>query len=386
MNTATRAFGFLLAGFLACPPPGLPRVGAAPAPSKSASAESAKWGEQTSGQIRAAFFMADRSLYAEDVGIARPHKPHPAWLWDASVQLAALCAAARVEPEKYLPRVKEYAAGLRAYRTHNHGVTGMDVNPPPKNPDRYYDDNAWAALSLLEAYELTRDPQDLKLATDAFTFAASGEDAVQGGGLYWREDNHKTKNACSCGPAMLDALVLHRITGNAEYLATGKRLYEWTRKRFQDDDGLIFDSMRVSDGRLNRSKFSYNSAAVCRAAVLLFQTTKERQYLDEAKRIAGAAEKQWVRKDGIIAGDGKFSHKLLEAFLALYDADHDPHWLQVTSRSVTALRDHRDKNGWYPQHWDAVPTTAIDPVRLIDQSSAARAYWLAAGHGVPSKP
>src|SRR5436853_623287 len=75
----------------------------------------AAWGAQTLIQIDSSFYMVDRALYAEQINTGKP--PHPAWTWDASVQLGALCSAARRQPQTYLPRVKAYAAALRAYRT-----------------------------------------------------------------------------------------------------------------------------------------------------------------------------------------------------------------------------------------------------------------------------
>src|SRR5947209_17784375 len=108
--------------------------------------------------------MPKKSLYAEQIGTGK--EPSPSWTWDASMQLGALCSAARLEPATYLPPVKAYAAALRSYRTTYHNRPGFDVNPGPKNPDRYYDDNAWISLALLEAYDLTHDPKDLAYSTD----------------------------------------------------------------------------------------------------------------------------------------------------------------------------------------------------------------------------
>ena len=339
--------------------------------------ELTEWAVSTLDQIQSEFYIPKSGLYAEEIGAGV--KPHPAWLWDASVQLSALTAAARSQPDKYLPLVKSYAAALRSYRTHNHDVVGLDVNPPPKTPDRYYDDNAWIVLSLLEAYDLTHDPQDLKLATDAYSFVMSGADDALGGGIYWHEDRKDNKHACSCGPAMLDALRLYQITSDRAYLKTATSLYDWTRQRLQDHDGLIFDSIHVADGKINKAKFTYNSATIVRAAAVLYQITGEKPYLDEAERVARACEHRWVRSsDGLIADDGKFGHKLIEAFCAVHDVDHDPHWPAVITRCVAALRHHRDSHGWYLKRWDATPPEVIEHPRLIDQASAARAFWLAA--------
>ena len=341
----------------------------------------AEMGAQILAKIQGSFYMPDRSLYALETNIGKPS--HPSWIWDASIQLGALCAAARVEPKTYLPQVKAYAAGLRSYRTMYHDRPGLDVNPPPKPTDRYYDDNAWICLSLLDAYELTHDPKDLALATDAYHFAMSGEDETLGGGIYWHEDQTRSKNACSSGPAMLAALKFYELTKQQSYLATAKRLYDWTRKRLQDKDGLVFDSIRVPSGGINRAKLTYNSGTLIRTACKLYQITAEKQYLEEARRIGHAAEERFVRKDdGIIPGAGKLGVKLIEGFLDLAEVDHDEHWKQVVGRCLHSLESHRNENGWYPAEWQQPPPTADQPVRLIDQSAVARAYWVAAEHGV----
>lgn len=350
-----------------------PAAGAEPSTAPSAPAQ---WGKETLAKIQSAFFIPSRGLYA---GEAESAKPRPAWVWDASIQLGALCAAARVEPAQYLPRVKAYAAALRAYRTTYHDRPGLDVNPPPKPTDRYYDDNAWICLSLLEAYELTHDQKDMDLAMDAYRFAMSGTDDALGGGIYWHEDRPTSKNACSSGPTMLAAMKLYKITKDKKYLETTLRLYDWTKAHLQDTDGLVFDSIAVPAGSINRAKYTYNSATLIRAACALHQATGDQQYLDEAQRVAKAAEKRFVREDdGIISGAAKLGVKLVEAFLDLYSLDHDEHWKSIVQRCLTSLREHRDANGWYPQSWQS---TAVPgkPARLIDQAAPARAFWLLAG-------
>src|SRR3954466_5022599 len=183
-------------------------------PARAADPTLQKWAAETLSKIDAGFWMPQASLYALETNNNK--RPRPAWVWDASIQLGALCSAARLSPQTYLPKVKAYATALRTYRTTYHDRPGLDVNPAPKPPDRYYDDNAWISMSLLEAYELTKDPKDLALARDAFNFAMSGEDDKSfGGGIFWHEDQTKSKNACSSGPAMLAAMRFHKATGEA---------------------------------------------------------------------------------------------------------------------------------------------------------------------------
>jgi hypothetical protein len=344
----------------------------------------AHYGAQTLTFIHATFYMPDRHLYALAANDPKQKSPRPAWIWDASIQLGALCSAARQDPRTYLPQVRAYATALRTYRTTYNNRPALDVNPPPKKPDRYYDDNAWICLSLLEAYDLTKDPADLKLATEAYDFLLSGEDTnTLGGGIYWHEDQTKSKNACSSGPAMLCALAFHKLTNEPRYLDTAKRLYDWTRAHLQDTDGLVFDSIAVPSGNVNRARFTYNSATLIRAAAILHRVTGEQAYLDEARRVARAAEARFVRKDdGVISGSGKLGVKLVEAFLELHVTDHDDHWRQLVGRCLASLHAKRNARGAYPDQWQYPPPQEAAPIRLIDQAAPARAFWVAAEHGV----
>jgi uncharacterized protein YyaL (SSP411 family) len=178
-------------------------------------------------------------------------------------------------------------------------------------------------------------------------------------------------------------MMLHKVTGEAKYLESAKRLYDWTRAHLQDpQDGLVFDSISVPAGQLERAKYTYNSATLIRAACMLYRQTKDKAYLDEAQRVARAAEGRFVRSsDGVIRGSGKLGVKLVEGFLELYEVDRDEHWRQVVGKCLGALHRRRNADGWYAQDWQA-GLSGGRPVRLIDQSAAARAYWLGAEHGV----
>ena len=294
--------------------------------------------------------------------------------------LSALAAAARVDRQTYLLMLREYVDALRTYRTQRNGITGFDVWPAPKPTDRYYDDNAWIALALAETYNATQEQRDLELTDEALRFALSGEDAKLGGGIYWHEDRHDRKHAVSTAPATCAALELFRATGNRSYLATGKRLYAWTAAHLLDSDSLYADSIAVADGTIDHAKYTYNSAMMIRCACLLHAATGESRYLLQAQATARAAEAYWVRpSDGAIRAESAMAGRLCEAFGFLRDEDGDPHWALIAARATKCLHDHcRDPNGWYTNRWDAQNVAALDPIRLIDQAAAARAFWATA--------
>jgi uncharacterized protein YyaL (SSP411 family) len=337
-----------------------------------------QWGEETQEVLHKDLWLPEKKLYAERINLETGKPDHPSFMWGVGVQLSALAAAAMVEPDKYLAPMRDYADAIQVYWWEHDGIEGFDVQPGPKASDRYYDDNAWLVLALAEVFEVTKDKKYLDRSAATFRFVMSGEDDKLGGGLYWRELEKTTKNTCTNAPAIVSALRLHQLTKDDKHLETAKRLYAWTKSKLQDGDGLFWDNLRL-DGRVDRRKFTYNSALMIRANCLFHEINGEAVYLDEAQRIARAAEKRWIAESGAVSDGGKFAHLLLESFLELHNRDKDPHWHEVVTRCLVHLHDKmRDENGRYPHRWDRAWGRPLRSVMLLDQASPARIYWLAA--------
>ena len=205
------------------------------------------WGLSVIGQIEKEYSLPSRSLYADTLQPGGSSSNQPAFMWGCGVQLTALVSAARADRRTYLPALRRYITGLDVYWSKADPVPGYDVLPGPKSPDHYYDDNEWLVLALAEAYEVTRDATTLDRAEKSFNFVMSGEDKHLGGGLYWHEQEKKSKNTCSNGPAIVAALRLFQITKRAAYLDIARRLYVWTNERLQD---------AVRDKTISRNFFS----------------------------------------------------------------------------------------------------------------------------------
>ena len=342
-----------------------------------------QWGEETQAMIDKGFWIPDRNLYTDEVQTAAPAPKGPAFMWGCGVELTALVGATRLEPKTYAPQLLRYSQGLQIYwqdatNKDTKGIGGYDVLPVPKPLDRYYDDNAWVVLAFAEAYEVTGNVQYRDWAERTLRFVLSGEDTQLGGGLYWKESEHSSKNTCTNAPAISGALRLYQLTRKPEYLATARRLYTWTNAHLQDTDGLYFDNIKL-DGTVDKAKFSYNTALMIRANCLLHAVTKEPQYLTEAQRVAHAAAAHWVKPSGAMSDDAQFAHLLLESFLYVYDEDHDPQWKTLAARTLSYVHhDLRDPHGYYGKRWDTPQPTALDKAALILQASAARAYWIGA--------
>jgi hypothetical protein len=370
---AIRPVAFSLIGILA--------IGSAGAMDERVEAPGfAKWGAEALERIHADLWMEQRGLYAErrHFGGSREGQSqnpgtrrvgfHPAFMWGAGLQLTALTAAAKVEPDRYLKQARDFVDAIEVYWLGHNGISGYDVQPGPKESDRYYDDNAWIVLALLELHELAKDQKHLDRAEETHRFVMSGRDEKFGGGLYWRETPRETKNTCTNAPAIVSALRLHQITREPQHLKDAVELYEWTKKTLQDEDGLYWDHVGPG-GKIDRRKFAYNTAVMIRAACLLHQITG----------MAEAAEKHWVRPDGAIADGGQFAHMLLEAFVELDEAAGGGGWSDLARKSVVYVRENlRDENGRYGSRWDRPVTEPVNHVMLLHQASAARELWVAA--------
>lgn len=339
-----------------------------------------KWGAESLGSIHSALWMSKQRLYSEEVQSSDPKPLSPAFMWGSGVQLSALVAAAQADGE-YTAEARSYSDALQSYWTVHNGVGGYDVQPNPGHSDRYYDDNAWLVLSLSDLYEITKDAEFRSRAEKAFRFVLSGEDKLLSGGIYWRENERDVKGTCSNAPTAAGAIRLYQITGKKKYLADAKRLYDWTNSRLRDSDGLFWNDIKTS-GAIEKRKWSYNSALMIRANCLFHRITGDRKYLAEAQRIAHAAEQMWVdRSTGAITDEAPFAHLLCEAFLALHDEDHDSRWLNISRRAAAFLHERvKDSNGHYGRRWDTPPDKPLATWRLIDDASAARAYWMLARH------
>jgi len=326
-------------------------------------------------RIREGFYLPSSKLYAETL-----NGTEPAFNWSCGVWLTALTAAAR-QDRRLVPVMTEYAVSLRQYWNDSGPVPGYDVLPGFKPVDRYYDDNAWMVLALVEAYEISRDKAMLQDAEKAMTYVMSGLDEKLGGGIYWREsDRGASKNTCSNAPAAAALLALYSQTKRPADLKQAKAIYDWTYRTLRDpQDGLMWDNIRA-DGAIEKYKWSYNTALMIRSALDLYRFTKDKRYRTDAIAFCRASKAHWlVPGTGEIRCEGKFAHFLVEVWqlatvrIPELRADLDPAVSEVLGRLSRS-------NGWSPSRWDVsqppagkVPLIDQAKVPLIDQAAVARA-------------
>ncbi len=214
--------------------------------------------------------------------------------------------------------------------------------------DRFYDDNIWLGIDFLEIYGLTGNKSYLNSSEAIWKFLESGRDSVLGGGIYWCEQKKVSKNTCSNAPASVLALKLYETTGNELYLKAGKELYHWTKDNLQDtSDYLYFDNIKP-DGKVDQTKYQYNSGQMLQAATLLYKITGESQYLEAAQKLAKACDDYFFKecsKEGTIFRSPKngniwFVAVMLRGFEELYYIDKNPCYLNNFEATLDYMWKH----------------------------------------------
>jgi len=245
-------------------------------------------------------FKADYLNNNEQAGQQKKY----AYLWPFSGSFSAVNALMELSKDKADHQKvldQKVLVGLHEYRDEQRVPVGYAsyINSAPAS-DRFYDDNIWLGIDFTDSYIQTKKADYLKNAKEIWGFVKSGEDNKLGGGIYWCEQKKESKNACSNAPAAVFALKLFEATKEKNYLNEGRRLYEWTKAGLQDpDDKLYWDNIQLN-GKVDKAKYSYNSGQMLQAAALLYKLTKEKKYLMDAQQLAEACLSYFFQtRDGI---------------------------------------------------------------------------------------
>lgn len=284
----------------------------------------------------------------------------PAYNWGIGVLISAQNRIAKLEPS-YRRVFESTLVKNQAYWNPQGPVPGYDVQPGKTgDQDRYYDDNAWMVMALVESYEITGDAKWLKRAQQSLDYVLSGEDDRLGGGIYWKEQEKTSKNTCSNAPAAAACLAVFKHIHDHKLLEKALTLYDWTKRNLQAPDGLYWDNVQLN-GKIGKTKWSYNSALMLRTAKELAAITHDIKYQMDASRLEVACIKRWIKSDGTIDDELQFAHLLFENL--------DPQKFDA-KKCIDKMLSGRDAEGFFGTHWGK-PSTGKH--QLIHQVSAVRA-------------
>ncbi len=222
----------------------------------------------------------------------------------------------RTGDKKYLDFYPKWWEGAQKY------------NPSGREEDPwwnvYVDDMEWIVLAQLRMYETASNPTYLEKAKQMFnqwiwpTWGPDDE-APWYGGITWKVDVQKSKNACSNGPAAIIAArlaqfgkALHEDSQSADYLKKAQQIYSWEKKTlFDEETGAVNDNIG-QNGKVNHSVFTYNQGTFIGAAHELYKLTGDQQYLEDAVKASYYVILKMSNHGGALSdathGDGGLFH------------------------------------------------------------------------------
>jgi hypothetical protein len=249
------------------------------------------------------------SLYRET---APPSGPVYAYLWPFTrALLGTLALAGTPAGQGYAADVQDRMAGLERYWDRFTWTPAYCSSVPGffgGGGDKYYDDNAWVALSLIMQYRMGLSTS-LRRAEQLWKFAQKGWDTDRHaripGGVFWVLQrtgagltNHDRGTGATAGYAEL-GFHLRELTdadscdGDGEPVARpqtigARNMVNWVARyvdRSQNGDGPFWNVARP-DGHIDTNVWSYNQGVMIGARVLQYRVTGDGAFLELAERIA----------------------------------------------------------------------------------------------------
>lgn len=272
------------------------------------------------------FFDSSAHLFKEAKERSKDDKQF-SYLWPLCALVQAANEMEALEPRKeYLSSVMK---AIDAYYSKKAPAPGYEAYPVNYGGDhRFYDDNQWIGIALIDAYARTQNENYLNKAKDIYKFMMTGYSGVGGGGLYWKEKDSTTKNTCSNGPGIVLALKLYKLTNQKPYLDTALSLYKWTNKMLRSPEGVFYDLVKLPSLEIDKRTYTYNTGTMLESNVLLYEITNDQNYLQEAQRIAKAALNHFYRNERF-PGHYWFNAVLLRGYEALYRHDKNKDYINA---------------------------------------------------------
>jgi hypothetical protein len=196
-----------------------------------------------------------------------------------------------------------YVTQMKAAWTGFNKTNGMGLDWKQND---FNDDIEWWVISATRAYLLTGDTAYSNTAKRSFDWLYSTQwDNTLGGGIWWKNTERGSKNACSNGPAANAALNLYEITKDASYLDKAKAIYKWERGAlFNANSGSVSDNMRAN-GSVGGGALFYNQGTFLGPAYRLFKLTGDSSYYRDAiKAIDYVKNNMSNRTTGILNSGG----------------------------------------------------------------------------------
>jgi predicted alpha-1,6-mannanase (GH76 family) len=191
---------------------------------------------------------------------------------------------------QYRPDVQARQDGREAYSDGGRGQTRA-YRSYPQTGDRYFDDNDWVGSDLVQHYLLAGSAVALNRAQDVFDYLQTGWETnlPKPGGVRWVDASwNGDRGAASTAGFGKLAAHLYEVTGRRTqaYLDWARRAADWVGQ-LPASNGLYANAMRA-DGALDGNLWIYNQGVLVGMDVLLHRVTGTADYLTTARQLADA--------------------------------------------------------------------------------------------------
>lgn len=315
--------------------------------------------------------------------------------WPSMLAWQAIIEGAKVDPKTWKPKVGPFFEVLEQYYDRK-GKAYCAWTYFPGNDDQFYDDNTWAVVACLEAFEVTGEPRYRARAREIFEgFVRGGWDETgRLGGLRWgtkagiEDRKDRTVSATAAGSLAALLLAKHENLAKArtEYRAWAKRSLDWIRTKLSAPSGLIQDGIK-DDGTIMTTIWTYNTGVPIRAAVEYARQTKDASYRAWAVRMGDACLDRELSPmfDGAVTDRTKrywydstyFTQYLVDGMRELSCATGDAKYVKEARREADYARANiRDTDGLYFRNmrlWTIDAERHAAFVRLTGQTTPALA-------------
>jgi hypothetical protein len=241
-----------------------------------------------------------------------------AFVWSQAEVLHAAADLETVAPDEKTGKVlADTIEALAEYKLARNGTTAYAPTPRPgKDENRFWDDNGWVALALLQAaYVMKKDPgHAVGLAADLFPFLEKGQ--LKDGGEHWCEDDKQPHRGISATASDSEvALELELVTGGASerpapaeppYLAYARANVHFMTANLRTPEGYYWNSvyddekdnptppgkvykLGPPDTKAGELRWAFgNQGLALGCDVLMYRVTRDKAFLDRASATAKA--------------------------------------------------------------------------------------------------
>lgn len=223
----------------------------------------------------------------------------------------------RTGDENYKSKMKALVQGIKV----KNGNTYNNV---------FNDDMLWLANSSLRAFAATNDPEYKEVAVYLWGQIKLSWSDVFGGGITWKQDSPKQKNAVSNGPATILAMRLYDIDHNPDDLEWAKKIYAWQKNTLVNPtDGIVWDNISEVNGVVTTNKdwvFTYNMGTWIGSGLRLYNVTHDQTYLDDAVKCGRTVmTSPKLVSEGILKDEGQGDGGLFKGILVRYFTELTQH-------------------------------------------------------------